>query len=301
LERIGQDYNITRERVRQIISDVLRRLVSDGQDRGFENLEEQLIFVIDKNNGIIKENDIVKAANSDGFKEANAIKFVAQCSRRIISIEKSGIIERSWVTNKETAASAERLYAAAKMIFEKNSRPMADGEISVQVSEKMPDYSQAKVISYLKSCSFIKKNNFGKWGLVGWEEITPKGAREKIYLVLKETGSPLHFTRIAELIDKHSLGNRKAHPQTIHNELIKDDRFILIGRGIYALSEWGYREGTIKDVLRTILKESERPMSKEDILAAVMKIRQVKKATVMINLNNAKVFERENNLYTIKK
>jgi DNA-directed RNA polymerase delta subunit len=118
---------------------------------------------------------------------------------------------------------------------------------------------------------------------------------------LKEKNQPLHFTQIAHLIDEYKLGKKKAHPQTVHNELIKDDRFVLIGRGIYALAEWGYSEGTIKDVIKEILAKSDRPLEKEEILKEVFRIRKVKKATVMINLNNSSIFEKRDNSYTIKR
>jgi DNA-directed RNA polymerase delta subunit len=147
----------------------------------------------------------------------------------------------------------------------------------------------------------IKKNPFGKWGISHWKEINPKGTREKVYLVLKEKKEPLHFTQIAELIDKYKLSKKRAHPQTVHNELIKDEKFILIGRGTYALREWGYFSGTVREVLKSILSQSRKPLTKEEILTQVTKMRKVKKATIMINLNNPKFFCKQENFYTLNK
>ena len=79
-------------------------------------------------------------------------------------------------------------------------------------------------------------------------------------------------------------------PQTVHNELIKDPRFVLVGRGLYALKEWGYEEGQVKDVILKILKEARKPLPKEEILAGVLKQRMVKENTVLLNLNNKKYF-----------
>jgi hypothetical protein len=76
---------------------------------------------------------------------------------------------------------------------------------------------------------------------------------------------------------------------------------VLIGRGIYALSEWGYFEGTIKDVLKDILEKSRTPLDKEEILSEVLKVRKVKKNTVLINLNNEHMFERRDNRYTLRR
>ncbi|HAV11549.1 MAG TPA: hypothetical protein DCX32_03320 [Candidatus Moranbacteria bacterium] len=96
----------------------------------------------------------------------------------------------------------------------------------------------------------------------------------------------MHFKDIAEEIDKSGLNKKKTHPQTVHNELIKDKKFVLVGRGIYALAEWGYEKGTVKDVLEDILKKYPAAMTREEIIKEVLKVRQVKKSTVIINLNN---------------
>ena len=146
----------------------------------------------------------------------------------------------------------------------------------------------------------IKQNVFGKWGLAGWSDIKPRGTREKAYLVLKTADKPLHFREIADLIDSYGLQKKKkSHPQTVHNELIKDKRFVLVGRGIYALSDWGYKRGTVKEVITEILRASDKPLSREEVLEKVLQIRQVKKSTVIINLNT--FFARiGKNAYTVK-
>ena len=51
----------------------------------------------------------------------------------------------------------------------------------------------------------------------------------------------MHFKEVAEAISK-TFG-KKTHYATCHNELIKDSRFVLVGRGMYALAEWGYQAG----------------------------------------------------------
>jgi len=81
---------------------------------------------------------------------------------------------------------------------------------------------------------------------------------------------------------------------TCHNELIKDKRFVLVGRGIYALAEWGYKTGVVKDVIRDLLKKN-GPMKKEDIVEQVMKERYLKKNTILVNLQNNKYFKKNKN------
>jgi DNA-directed RNA polymerase delta subunit len=194
---------------------------------------------------------------------------------------------------KKTLIEAEKIISQEKKLF-------TDEEIVENLALLFPEFPKKKILNFLKASAKIKKNKFGKWGMKHWPEVTPKGTREKVHLILKEHKKSMHFTQIADLIDKFELGKRKAHPQTVHNELIKDERFVLIGRGIYALKEWGYSEGTIQEVIKNILQEKKRPLKKEEIIKEVLKIRKVKKTTISINLNNSGVFERVDETYTIK-
>src|SRR3989344_4735689 len=67
-------------------------------------------------------------------------------------------------------------------------------------------------------------------------------------LVIRKHGSPIHFRDVAKQI--MVMFKKKAHVATTHNELIKDPRFVLVGRGLYALAEWGYAPGIVRDVIR---------------------------------------------------
>ncbi|HEY4478548.1 MAG TPA: hypothetical protein VI775_01765, partial [Candidatus Paceibacterota bacterium] len=85
---------------------------------------------------------------------------------------------------------------------------------------------------------------------------------------------------------------KKAHIATTHNELIKDERFVLVGRGLYALAEWGYMSGVVKDVIKKIITKN-GPLTKEDIIDKVLKERYVKDNTILVNLQNQKCFKKD--------
>ena len=99
------------------------------------------------------------------------------------------------------------------------------------------------------------------------------------------------------MIDKfdYNMPNKKTYPQTVHNELIKDPRFVLVGRGTYALAEWGYVPGTIKDIITKVLKDKSEPVHKDEIVKQVLAQRLVAKNTVLMNLNNKANFEKDQN------
>ena len=141
---------------------------------------------------------------------------------------------------------------------------------------------------------------FGHWGLSTSKQIVPKDVGDKAYLVLKEHGKPEHYSTITEMINKAAFDNRTAYKETVHNELIKDRRFILIGRGIYALDEWGFKPGVVSDVIKEILSEAGKPLPKDKIIEAVLKRRQVKKNTILVGLSNKKLFRKvDKNLYDL--
>ena len=149
--------------------------------------------------------------------------------------------------------------------------------------------------SYLEVSKRIQANKEGKLGLIDWPEIKPRSVKDRAFLVFKKHQKPLHFREITLLIDQldtTEIRDKKTHPQTVHNELIKDVRFVLVGRGMYALGEWGYKPGTIADVITNVLKEKPHLASKDEIVNEVLAQRMVKKNTILIKLSNKKYFQR---------
>lgn len=297
LEKIGQDYEITRERVRQIITDTVNKLSKKRNSSVFKKAEDQIVFTIGSNSGIIKESEAVKKLASSDYKEANSLIFLRKCSSVILTAEENGF-EKIWFLTREKFERAKKVGSLIREVLKNGKKLLSDAELVKKIYTFNPEISEKEILNCAGILSDVEKNKFGKWGMSDWMEIRPKGTRERIYTILKERGKPLHFREIAKLIDQYGLSKKKAHVQTVHNELIKNDRFVLIGRGIYALKEWGYTKGTISDVLENILKKSKRSLSKEDILKEVLRMRQVKKATVLINLSNDKLFVKQNNLYS---
>lgn len=92
--------------------------------------------------------------------------------------------------------------------------------------------------SLMQSVKNLEQNKYGEWGLADWEEVKPKTVNDKIYLILKHEGKPLHFTEIAKKINDMKFDKKTANAATVHNELILDDRYVLTSRGTYGLKSW---------------------------------------------------------------
>ncbi|KKW30174.1 MAG: hypothetical protein UY75_C0040G0001, partial [Parcubacteria group bacterium GW2011_GWC2_52_8c] len=151
--------------------------------------------------------------------------------------------------------------------------------------------------SDIKSAMMISKglarNIFNEVGLASWSEIKPKGVRDKAYVVLQKTGKPMHFREVASAINSMQWTRKPAHPQTVHNELIKaGNQFVLVGRGLYALREWGYTPGTVATFMQEVLRGAAKPLAKEEIVKSVLERRFVKENTILLNLQNRTLFSK---------
>ena len=201
-----------------------------------------------------------------------------------------------WARKKESLNLAKKVVKSTVKKLESKKRPLVLDELFRIQKTNLLKISNKKINknvfnSYLEISKEIQKNPEGQFGLKNWLEINPHGVKDKSYLVLKKEKKPLHFNQIAELMRNFPfLSQKKIHTATVHNELIKDLRFVLVGKGLYALKEWGYTSGIVRDVIFTSLKESKKPLSKEEILRKVLKQRFVKENTVFLNLKNKKYF-----------
>ena len=172
---------------------------------------------------------------------------------------------------------------------------MTIDELDEKLNYEHPDHIKA-IASISKQLATLN----GLWGLAKWPSVNPKNIRDKIFVILESHKEPMHFSDIAKEIRESNFKRRNVTVQAIHNELIKDPRFVLIGRGIYALSTWGYKKGTIADIIKSILEKSEQPLSREEIVKQVLKVRKVKETTILLNLQNKKLFKKvDKNSFTL--
>jgi len=284
VESIGKDYGITRERVRQVEFDGFLKL--KPKTPKYQGVFTYFGKYLEGNGGLKREDLLLEQLG--GQKEENQVYFLLNLGQ---GFERYGETEEFyplWTVDKKTPLKAQKVI---DFVFDKLQRT---GEPLPLKSLKYNSLSLKPLNSYLEVSKKIQKNEEGFFGLKNWPEINPKGVKDKAYLVFKKEQKPLHFTEVANLLDLKSV-------QTVHNELIKDPRFTLVGRGIYALTEWGYTTGYVKDVIAQILKESKKPLAKEEILEEVLKQRLVKENTVLLNLSNKNYFQKDSKGHYIVK
>lgn len=276
LEFIGKDYGITRERVRQIERDGILKLESKIKEhqKVFQYFEQYL-----KNAGGLKREDIF-LDQLGGQKEKNAVFFLLTLSKNFERFGESDKLYSLWTINQKSLINAKNVINSILKKFKQSGKPLALKSLKLSFP-----LNKNILNSYLEISKKIQKNSEDLFGLPDWPEINPRGIKDKAYLMFKKEEKPLHFTEVAKLLTS-------ALPQTVHNELIKDPRFVLVGRGLYALKDWGYEQGYVKDVIFKVLRDSKKPLAKEEVLEKVLKQRLVKENTVLLNLSNKKHFLR---------
>lgn len=303
LEAIGKEYDITRERVRQIEEDALENLRKPELVNQVTEFLNTISKHIDSHGSIKKEEHLLEKDAQTifaGQKFSGSPKAVIHLLLTLGETFKRHPETKDWhsfwTINEEIAQHAKTVAVSLNEQLKNHKQPVDKGTLmnfalETAKSKNIPT-SEAALMSYVDISKNIDSNVFGQYGLAHWPEINPRGMKDKAFLVLKKTNKPLHFTQVAKEIEKSGLAKKSAHPQTVHNELIKDNRFVLVGRGTYALTDWGFAPGTIKDVIIKVIDQQKKPLSKEEIISAVLNQRQVKENTILLNLQNRKTFKK---------
>ena len=291
LEAIGKTFGITRERVRQIEEagfNVIRKNNKESLNTIFADFENYF----KEHGGFKKEEKVLEELG--GKKAKPYVLFLLTLGSQFSRVCEKKDFHYFWSNLPDAQLKVKEGLNSLASEMKKVGKPVLGQDFYAQVALKQ-GFSEKATLSYLEVSKKIQPNREGALGLVEWPEIKPRGVKDKAFLVFKQHQKPLHFRDVAGLIDKleYNAPNKKTYPQTVHNELIKDARFVLVGRGTYALSEWGYVPGTIKDIITKVLSDKNAPLEKDELVKQVLAQRLVAKNTVLMNLNNKKYFQKD--------
>ncbi len=300
LEAIGQKYGITRERVRQIENAALTFIRKSESFKNEKAVFEELEKLMHSLGAIVSEQDFINHVSKDKYTQNN-IHFYLTLGDEFTKHKEDSHFKARWSVNHDVS---ELIHDSLKKLYENISDEelVVEGELINrfldEVKELSEHYKNEEITKrWLAMSKKLSKNPLGEWGKATSSSIKTRGVKDFAFLMMRKHGSPMHFREVAKAVA--STFDKKCHTATCHNELIKDPRFVLVGRGIYALKEWGYKTGVVRDVIKEMIKKN-GPMKKEDIIEQVMKERYLKKNTILVNLQNAKYFKKnKSGLYTI--
>jgi hypothetical protein len=288
LEAIGENYGITRERVRQIEADGFSRIKPKLEK--YQGIFEDFSSFISDFGDLRKEDILLDSLGGQNF-QSHAY-FLLTLGEKFDRFSEDQDFYSLWTINPKSLALAGEVVDSLYSRFSEINQPLGLKEISQEVNSSLgTSLSSQALQSFLEVSKKIQPGIDGQFGLKDWPQVSPRGVKDRAYFIFQKEKRPLHFEEVTKLINSSEfkkISHPKALVQTVHNELIKDPRFILVGRGLYALAEWGYSPGTVEDIISRILEEKNRPQSKEEIIDDVLKQRVVKVNTILINLNKFK-------------
>ena len=292
LESIGERSGITRERVRQIEAAGLETLRASKRFKEEQGAFEEVARHIEALGSIVSEDELLAHLAKDE-KGRNRFRFLLVAGAAFIRERETDDFLARWHIDAKTAKSIHEALNSLYSALE-DDEVIPEGEMLDRFLEELKGvneaYKREEVLTrWLSLSKKIAKNPLGEWGRATASGVRTKGIRDYAYLAIKRKGAPMHFSDVASTIT--SVFAKKAHVATTHNELIKDPRFVLVGRGLYALTEWGYTPGVVRDVIREVL-EAEGPLKKDEIIKQVKKARFVKDNTIVVNLNDPRYFKR---------
>ncbi|HAQ02859.1 hypothetical protein A2467_00730 [Candidatus Nomurabacteria bacterium RIFOXYC2_FULL_36_8] len=299
LEAIGQKYGITRERVRQIENGALALIRKGEAFKNEKAVFEELKKLMHTMGAIVSEHEFLNHLSKDKITQNN-IHLYLTLSDEFTKHKEDAHFKTRWSVDSDVSA---QVHKSLKNLFENLSDDQLIPETELvakfldDVKDLAEQYRNEEIAKrWLSISKTMSKNPLGEWGKSTSSSIKARGVKDYAFLMMRKHGSPMHFREVAKAVA--NTFDKKCHTATCHNELIKDPRFVLVGRGIYALSEWGYKSGVVRDVIKELLKKN-GPMSKDDIVDQVMKERYLKKNTILVNLQNTKYFKKnKSGLYT---
>ncbi len=297
LDEIGKEFSVTRERVRQIEKNALSKMKRNVFNTALKNIHDFSLSAVRKHGGLVKEEVLFSEFESllipnistdrNNLHLAVALHDQLQCIGNTINfypyVRENKISDYSLKYLSDHLVNQLNKYGDCKTL----DRVSTDLK---SIFEEV-DFDLPKVKSLIDIDKRITLLENDVVGLMEWRHIHPRTLRDKILYILRKERHPLHFLEISEKISGASFDMRSVNVQAVHNELIRHNNFVLIGRGIYALSEWGYEKGTVSKVIENILKK-EKELSQDKIIELVLKQRQVKEITIILALKNSENFER---------
>jgi DNA-directed RNA polymerase delta subunit len=299
LENIGKRFSVTRERIRQIEVNALKKLQRNAVNYRMRKVGQAIESIISLSGGLCGEKKIVTETLSMLHRQSSPlngsiIRLALSIVPDIVRSDSPKTFHRFWYKKQVVSmAEVKRITKVAYQITKKRGDLIGSEELIHKVAKQLEIGGDLyeMISSAIDLDLRFKWIEGGGWGLQEWRHINPKSIRDKALIVMRKIRKPMHFIEIANAISAEAFYDRPVTVQAVHNDLIRYPDFILIGRGMYALREWGYNPGTVADVIAALLQEN-GVMTKKDIVRFVQDQRDVKVGTISLCLQKEEAFVR---------
>ena len=298
LEKIGKHFKVTRERIRQIESIALSKLKRTVRTTRLDEINELAKNILRAHGGVMPEDDLIsqvlRRIQNGTPLDGSVLRLSFSIDTEMSNVTRTPSFLPLWRLSSLVSEDIGLIVENVVKILKKRKTCMKTEELISAIQslnlfkDRVP--SPELIQSCLRIDERLREIDEG-WGLTEWRFVRPRSIRDKVEIILKKSGQPLHFMEIANRIREAAFDHKNVTVQAVHNELIRYPQFVLVGRGLYALREWGYEPGTVADVIERILRDK-GPLSKKEIIAEVAKQRTVKVGTISLNLQKMPYFTR---------
>jgi DNA-directed RNA polymerase specialized sigma subunit len=275
LNGIGTTYGITRERVRQIVNNAIKKIQKTCDLAEANNRIQEIEAFVRDCGGFAAQEEIFKHFEVTEKHEQNAVRFIASLSKELSQLKESNITRQGFIGPKVKQSQIKEIIKDAVSTLKEKGEILGLADLGIKADN-------ALVESSLRAAKQVMETDESKWGLSKWPHVNPKSIRDKSKYIMVRHGEPIHYSLLTQKIS--DFGTKNVTKQSVHNELIKNTDFVLVGRGIYALREWGYNPGVVEEVIVEVLNEAGKPLHKNEIIDRVLEKRIVKASTVILNL-----------------
>lgn len=298
LERIGKKFGVTRERIRQIEKIALSKLRRTAQNTKLRLVYEVSLKILNQHGGLMIEDglvrDLIQALKVTGPADANILRLTLTLQPDLEKVLRTDRNETYYHLRNITEKDIQMAIRKAYHVLEKKGDVVPEGkllsDLALMLAQEDFHVTPEFMLSAISTDPRFKKME-GGYGLMSWRHVNPKSIRDKAFIILKKVQKPLHFTEIADRIRAAAFDQKNVTMQAVHNELIRYEQFVLVGRGLYGLKEWGYTQGNVSEIIENLLAKKS-PLSKNDITTGVLRQRMVKKGTISLNLQKNPHFVR---------
>ncbi len=294
LEKIGQHFDVTRERIRQIENNALKKLQRNVMNSHIRNITDLARNILQENGGVLTSDNLISKAlislhNNTSY-TANVIRFAIRLDKEIDEVRRDKDFEPIYHFSAIKFTQIKETYKVVRKYLQEKKEVMSFAAIYKDI-KPLIDVSKITMEAVAKSAINILEVSEGHIGLSKWRHINPKSIKDKAILIFQKDKKPLHFIELANKISEFGKSQKHVTVQAVHNDLIRYKDFVLVGRGVYALSEWGIPAGTVMDIIAKVLKEK-GPLKRREIIEEVEKLRDVKENTISLNLQKSPAFVR---------
>lgn len=293
LDSIGKHYDLTRERIRQIEANAIKKLQRNVMTSHIQKISETARSILVENGKILTHDDLIsktlKALHATTQYSGHVVQFAIRLDEKITEVKANPQFNAFYFLAPLDLNNIKDAFKSIKKFLKQAKKVTSFAAIYQKINTEI-QLSKPEIEALSKTSDTFIEIEKGMIGLSAWRDINPKSIRDKAVLIFEKNKKPLHFIDLANAINE--FGDKKqVSTQAVHNDLIRYSDFVLVGRGMYALSRWGIPAGTVKDIIAQILREF-GPLPRKSIIARVQQLREVKLNTISLNLQKSPAFIR---------